>query len=148
MDLKFLTSGGYCSSNPEQLRNVVRAVDEILAAVSAEEKTEGQNAIQEDEEGDGKKIENPSREEVSVDKTPVPIELPSISRKFTCTLQYSNEAEYEKILLWADNSDSQGILKFARESSCDAEEIEAKQLQKLRELNAWRDRLFGREYHE
>ena len=152
MEWKFLTTGGQGSPIPSQISDVVKAVDEVLAVGSTEAK---KSSVSQDEnvEGGANQLEVSlgeqegvglvqSREE-QIDKMSPPIELTPFSRMFTCTLQYSSNSEYEKILQWADNSSSQGLLKFERESSL-SDEMAAKQVQEINEITAWRMQIMGR----
>ena len=143
---QFLRAGGFRS--PDNISEIVSRADELIESIygpkpgaadgSAEKAGEGSTGAIERQQEDSQHTFDVHR----LSREDVPCELHPFNKHFTCTLQYNSETEYERIMSWAHESSSGGILKFAKEDSRTAEEIASDQMRELTELAEFRRRLF------
>ena len=140
---QFLRAGGLARS--DHISFIVNKADEVLESMKDGEKGKVENREKEkkNESGqEGGEEENLGLYDIhKLLQEEAPFELQPFDKHFTCTLQYNSEAEYERILTWAHESTSGGILKFAKEDSKTAEQVASDQMRELEELAEFRRKL-------
>ena len=143
---QFLRAGGFRS--PDNISEIVIKADELIESIYESKsrtvdytESAGEKST-EYVEGHQQKDSQQAFDVHRLVSEDAPFELHPIKKHFTCTLQYNSETEYERIIKWANESSSGGILKFAKDDSRTAEEVASDQMRELNELADFRRKLF------